>query len=79
MEFEELWTIGTLLMGVTIVATFSGLFYHTVIGSGFLGEKLVMAGFGLFILTIAFTVLAVLRIYTQQCRLRYRRKSLRLD
>ena len=79
MEFEELWTIGTLLMGVTIVALFTGVFYHTVVGTGYLAENLVLVGFGLFVLTVAFTVIAVLRVYTQQCRLRYRRKSLRLD
>jgi hypothetical protein len=79
MEFEELWTIGTILMGVTVVATFSGLFYHTVVGTGILGDNLVFAGFGLFVLTITFTVVAVLKVYTQQNRLKYRRKSLRLD
>lgn len=79
MEFEELWTIGTLLMGVTVVATCSGFFYHTVVGTGMVGDNLVLAGFGLFLLTVVFTVMAVLRVYTQQCRLKYRRKSLKLE
>lgn len=79
MEFEELWTIGTLLMGVTVVATFSGIFYHTVVGSGIMAQNLVLIGFALFVLTVAFTVVAVVKVYTQQCRLRYRRKSLKLD
>jgi hypothetical protein len=79
MEFEELWTIGTILMGITIVATCSGIFYHAVLGAGFLGKNLLMIGFALFLITVFFTVIAVLKVYTQHCRLRYRRKSLRLD
>lgn len=79
MDFEELWTVGTLLMGVTIVATCSGFFYHSFVGTGIVGDNLKLAGFGLFVLTVIFTVGAVLRVYTQQCRLKYRRKSLKLE
>jgi len=79
MEFEELWTIGTILMGITIVATGTGVFYHAVLGTGFMAKNLVMIGFTLFIITVFFTLIAVLRVYTQHCRLRYRRMSLKLD
>lgn len=76
MEFEELWTIGTILMGVTIVALGSGLFYHGVLGAGLLGKNLLMIAFSLFLITVIFTVVAVLKVYTQNCRLKYRRQSL---
>ena len=79
MEFEELWTIGTILMGITIVLTCSGVFYHAVLGAGFMGKTLLMIAFSLFVVTVFFTVIAVVKVYTQNCRLRYRRNSLKLD
>ena len=78
MEFSTLWTTGQVLMGITLFVTLVGFVYHAT-GAGLIGQTWLAIGSALFAVTAAFTVTAVVKVYTQYCRLKFRRRSLHLD
>ena len=78
MEFSTLWTTGQILMGFTLFVTLIGFLYHAT-GAGLIGQNWLAIGSILFALTATFTITAVIKVYTQYNRLKFRRKGLHVD
>lgn len=78
MEFSTLWTTGQILMAFTLFVTLTGVTYHAT-GLGLIGQTWLTIGLVLFAISSFFTVTGVIKVYTQYCRLKFRRKSLHVD